>query len=532
MVSHLIRLRYRLTWNGLRRSVGSTIGAIFSALGFLYMIGMVYVAAIAAALTPASELSYAARGGIFVLAGAIALIVWIVGPIVFSATNPFTNPKNFLPFAIPNRQFIPGVIAGGVVAPTGIGTFVVFLAGAVLWGWHPAAILAGILAALLGTIMCVTAMQVFVGLLTNIISKRVVRDALQLIVLIPMMLGGFIFVGAIETIQEFWQLLPTVATWVAFTPAGFLALPWFVAQGQWGLAVLHLVVMLVYLAALVWAYDAIINRATKAAGTTGERQREQAGLGLIGRATTPMKAVWARTLLYWVKDPRYAASLVVVGVFILFGVLETTVLEIDFLSNIVKILPAIIAYMLAFSISADLSYDSTGFSLHITSGVRGVDDRLGRAFALLTWALPLVVIITVAMTFGTGSTHELAAWLGLSLGVLLVGTGLSSVMSARYIYPVPPPGASVMASPEGGMGRTMLVQTIGMAAQFILSSPVIVLAVIALVTNSSVWGIITLMVGVLYGAGLLWAGVKLGAKWYERALPETYQSIVKVSALY
>src|SRR5690625_7513330 len=91
--------------------------------------------------------------------------------------------------------------------------------------------------------------------------------------------------------------------------------------------------MLVYLAALVWAYDAIINRATKAAGTTGERQREQAGLGLIGRATTPMKAIWARTLLYWVKDPRYATSLVVVGVFILFGVLETTVLEIDFLSR-------------------------------------------------------------------------------------------------------------------------------------------------------------------------------------------------------
>ncbi|HEY4557131.1 MAG TPA: insulinase family protein, partial [Enteractinococcus sp.] len=91
---------------------------------------------------------------------------------------------------------------------------------------------------------------------------------------------------------------------------------------------------------------------------------------------------------------------------------------------------------------------------------------------------------------------------------------------------------SVMASPEGGMGRTMLVQTLGMAVQCILSSPVIILAIIALVTNSPVWGIITLMVGVLYGAGMLWAGVKLGAKWYERALPETYQSIVKVAALY
>lgn len=532
MVSHLIRLRYLLTWNGLRRSVGATIGAIFSVLGFLYMIAMAYIAAIVVAFAPVEELSYNARGAVLVLAGVVAFIIWIIGPIVFSASNPFTNPKNFLPYAIPNKQFIPGVVLGGVVAPTGIGTFVILLTGAVLWGWHPAAIVTGILAALIGTVMCVIAMQVFVGLLTNVIAKRAVRDAIQLIVLIPMMLGGFAIMGAIETIQQFWQVLPAIATWMAFTPAGFLALPWFVAQGMWGMAALHLVAMLGYLAVLVWAYDAVLNRATRAAGTTGQQQREQAGLGLVGRAKTPMQAVWARSLLYWVKDPRYSASLVVVGVFILFGILQLTVLEIDFISGFIKVLPAVIAYILAFSISADLSYDSTGFSLHITSGVRGVDDRLGRVLALLTWAVPLVIVLTVAMTFATGSTDELTAWLGLAIGLLLVGSALSAVVSARYIYPVPPPGTSVMASPEGGMGRMMVVQTLGMAAQVALSSPVIILAIIALVTNNPVWGMVTLLVGLLYGAGILWAGITLGAKWYERAQPETYQSILKVAALY
>jgi ABC-2 type transport system permease protein len=224
--------------------------------------------------------------------------------------------------------------------------------------------------------------------------------------------------------------------------------------------------------------------------------------------------------------------LVVVGVFILFGILQVTVLEIDFISGFIKVLPAVIAYILAFSISADLSYDSTGFSLHITSGVRGVDDRLGRVLALLTWAVPLVIVLTVAMTFATDSTNELTAWLGLAIGLLLVGSALSAVVSARYIYPVPPPGTSVMASPEGGMGRIMVVQTLGMAAQVALSSPVIILAIIALVTNNPVWGMVTLLVGLLYGAGILWAGITLGAKWYERAQPETYQSILKVAALY
>lgn len=157
---------------------------------------------------------------------------------------------------------------------------------------------------------------------------------------------------------------------------------------------------------------------------------------------------------------------------------------------------------------------------------------MGRVLALLTWALPLVVVVTILMTIGTGVPHQLAAWLGLSIGVLLVGTGLSAVLSARYIYPVPPPGTSLMASPEGGLGRTMLVQTVGMTAQIALSTPVIVLAIIAILTDSQFWGIATLLVGVLYGLGILWAGVRLGAKWYERSLPETYQSIVKVTALY
>src|SRR5699024_1177674 len=93
-----------------------------------------------------------------------------------------------------------------------------------------------------------------------------VRDAIQMIILIPIMLAGFIFLGAIETIQQFWELLPSIAAWVAFTPAGFLAMPAFVAQGQWGMAVLHLVVMLADIVVLLGAYTLIVNRSTAAAG--------------------------------------------------------------------------------------------------------------------------------------------------------------------------------------------------------------------------------------------------------------------------
>lgn len=264
------------------------------------------------------------------------------------------------------------MVIGGVVAPTGLATLVLLLGGAVMWGWHPAALLEGIVSAVLGTVLCVLSMQVIVGLLTNIISKRVVRDAIQLILLVPLMLAGFIMLGAIETIQQFWDLLPQVASWVAYTPAGFLAFPWLVAQSQWALAAMHLLLMLAYVALLGWVYNAIIHKATAAAGTGKERHREHAGLGLIGRANSPMKAIWARSLLYWFKDPRYAASLVVVAIFVVFGVLEVTVLDDGTFQMFTKLIPVLIAYLLGFAISADLSYDSTGFSLHITSGVRAL----------------------------------------------------------------------------------------------------------------------------------------------------------------
>src|SRR5699024_732172 len=66
-----------------------------------------------------------------------------------------SDAKNFLTFGIPNKQLVPGVVLGGIIAPTGIGTFTLLLTGAVLWGWNPASILAGIIAAVLGTAICV-----------------------------------------------------------------------------------------------------------------------------------------------------------------------------------------------------------------------------------------------------------------------------------------------------------------------------------------------------------------------------------------
>src|SRR5699024_11635708 len=114
---------------------------------------MKVVAEILISATAAAEDSYTQRSAPFVMAGVIFFIGCVVGPIVFSASNPFTDPKNFLTFGIANSQFVPGVVLGGILAPTGIGTFVLLSAGSIIWGGNFAAIVAGLLAAVIGTAM-------------------------------------------------------------------------------------------------------------------------------------------------------------------------------------------------------------------------------------------------------------------------------------------------------------------------------------------------------------------------------------------
>ena len=125
----------------------------------------------------------------------------------------------------------------------------------------------------------------------------------------------------------------------------------------------------------------------------------------------------------------------------------------------------IMAFLLAFGISADISYDNTAFALHLTTGVSGLADRAGRVLACAVFALPVTLVFAVVPFFWLGSWELLPGVLGLSLGTLLTGFGLSSVVSARYTYNVPLPGESPFKTPPGSTARMMIVQMGGMAVQ-------------------------------------------------------------------
>ena len=141
------------------------------------------------------------------------------------------------------------------------------------------------------------------------------------------------------------------------------------AAGQPGQAALKLLVSVAALAALAWAWKSLLERALVTPPYAGSGRRKGGRLGLLGvLPATPAGAVMARSLTYWFRDPRYSGSLVVIPllpVVLAFQGSQTG----DFTS--LGILAPLSAFILAWSISADVSYDNTAFALHLATGVRG-----------------------------------------------------------------------------------------------------------------------------------------------------------------
>jgi ABC-2 type transport system permease protein len=272
------------------------------------------------------------------------------------------------------------------------------------------------------------------------------------------------------------------------------------------------------LAALAWAWKSLLERALVTPPYAGSGKRKGGRLGLLGLLpASPAGAVMARSLTYWFRDPRYSGSLVVIPLLPVVLAFQGSQSG-DFTS--LGILAPLSAFILAWSISADVSYDNTAFALHLSTGVRGVADRLGRALACMAFALPVVLVFAVGYSALTGDWAGLPGQLGLSLGILFTGLGLSSVVSARYTVAVPLPGDSPFKKPPGNVGQTLAVQFGGLLVLMVLVLPQAGLLVAQVVTGNSLFGWLNLTAGTALGLGLFVAGVRLGGKWLDARGPE------------
>jgi ABC-2 type transport system permease protein len=456
---------------------------------------------------------------VVVLGGSAALLGWAIIPVVASAADMTLDPARFTTFAVPMPQLLAGLALAGLIGIPGLATTLVALATVGTWSRSVPAAAGALVGAVVGVLTCVVLSKVVTTATAGLAGSRRFKDVSAIAVLIPLVLMGPIVAGVARGIAGSAGFLADLTRVLEWTPAGAAwSLGGELAEGRYGSAALKLLIALATLAVLALCWKVLLQRALVSPPYAGTTRKKSSGLGLFGVVpATPAGAVAARSLSYWLRDPRYAGALVVVP---LLPVLLWFQASQSGFYGLLQFVGPLTAFLLAWSVSSDVSYDSTAFALHIAAGVRGVHDRLGRALACLSFALPVVLLFSVGPMFLSGDWALLPGILGLSVGMLFTGLGLSSVVSARYTMPVPLPGESPFKKPPGNVGQTLAVQFGGMAVLLVLVSPELVLVAMQLAGGSTVPGWICLVLGPLLGVALFTAGVRIGGKWLDARGPE------------
>ncbi|MEV7604771.1 transporter [Paenarthrobacter sp. NPDC089322] len=519
MVAHLLSLKWRLLLNGFKRSPLQLIGI---ALGLLYALGMLslFVGGLVALRWADADLAHT----VVVLGGAATILGWAVIPLVASAADMTLDPARFTTFAVPPRQLLAGLALAGFIGIPGVATVIAALGTVGTW-WRSVPAAAGaFVGALLAAVTCIVLSKVVTTATAGLASSRRFKDVSSIVVFVPLMLMGPMMVGIVDGVRGSVDYLHMLARTVAWTPLGAAwALGGDMERGDYGGAGLKFLIAAATIAALLLCWHVLLQKALVTPPYSGGAARKGGKPGLFGVVPpTPAGAVAARALIYWMKDPRYAGSLVVVPllpVIFYFGASQ------DGNYGLLMFLGPLTAFIMAWSICADVSYDNTAFALHLAAGVRGVDDRLGRAMACLAISLPVVLVFTVGPLFVTGDWIWLPNLLGLSIGTLFTGLGLSSVISARYNIAVPLPGDSPFKKPPGNVAQTLAVQGVGMGALALLLLPEMTLIAMQLWGGNPGAGWINLAAGPVLGVALFAAGVRLGGRWLDARGPEMFAQL-------
>lgn len=515
MVAALVRLRLLVLRNTLRRQTAQLVAVVIGAIYGLFVLVAVVIGLFLLDLAPVSVVRT-----VVVLVGAIVVLGWTILPLVATGIDETLEPSRLAVYPIPLGQLMTGMFLGGVLGVPGIVTTIAALATAGSWLHAPGIAVVALVSGVVGTATCVVASRAAAAVGTGLSSGRRFREARGILVLIPLLLAGPIVLGLTDLIAHLHASFGTAAEVVSWTPVGAVwAIPSSVALGDTAGAIARVGIALATLALLVLLWRWGLARAlVTSAASSGPRTHTAGRTGFFRLVPgTAAGAVAARSLTYWLRDPRYQRQLVLVP---LLPVLLGFYGSLTHTSFYVLALGPAAGFFLALAIASDLSYDGSAFTLHLAEGVRGRDDRAGRAGALLVFGLPVVVLFTIGSTVFTGSFAATPQILGLALGLLGSAVGVASVASAVIVLPVPAPGDSPFRSRSGANLTGSLQMLAVWAVVAVLCIPEIGLLVAAGLTGSAVLGWVTLVVGVVLGAVFLMVGVRLGGRLLDRRAPE------------
>ena len=514
MVARLFRLRIALAGGVFRGSFARGLRAAFLLL-------LSFAAAIAAAYAPTllfepGELRIAFDLVLGVLALSVALLVPF-----------FDNRRNLVP-----RQFAQYPVRSGslsfalVISTVASWPFLVLLAWLVTLGvtrpeWHSVGWIAPLVLVLIAVSMLV-GVRLSSGVSQLLMGGRYAGGL--------RFLGGLLGVASLplfifaitETVRsESNSLLFDAAGPFAWTPfgAGFAAIAE-VNAGNMETGALRLAVLggaaIVGLLLWILVVHISVRRVERPLDVSSARQ----GLGWFERfAARPSQVIAARQVTYWIRDPRYRVALLALPVAPIAILIAFLVAGAE--PRLVAAIPLpILLLLLGWSQHNDIAMDSTAIWEHVASGVRGWADRMGRLAPVLILGVPLAVIGSSLTATFMGDWRILPAIVGMNLGVLFVATGVASTFSALMPYPATRPGDSPFVQPQWSGSGSGMSQTLSMLAALTFAVPPVWLAVLAINDVSFIENVWALVFGVGYGLMVLFGGVWVGGRIFDKQGPE------------
>jgi ABC-2 type transport system permease protein len=515
VVEQLLRLKLRLLGNSFRQSPWRIVGLVLG-LGSALAVSIVAFGSLVGARLLAPDVA-AQPVEVF---GAVLVFGFVVVPLVFGVDDVL-DPRRFSLYGIPTSRLATSLAISALVGIPAIALIIIAIGQIVTWSRGPLPVLLAVLGVPVIVATCLLCSRVSTGVAAFLLSSRRTRDSAGLLAFVLLAVFAAVFIVFLNTDwqQHALSILRTIARVVSWTPFGAVwAAPADAAAGDIGLALIRELIALVFLGLLWLAWRALVKYMMVSQPRSAEA-RSYHGLGLFRVLPVSSSSVIAeRSFTYWIRDARYHASLLVIPVIPFVFMVPLLVIGVP--GNILALLPVpIMALFLGWSVHNDTAYDHTAIWLHIASGTTGRADRIGRVVPPLIVGVPLLVVASIICAPLYGDEGILPALLGVGLGLLFTGLGLSSVGSAQFPYPAVRPGDSPFAAPQSVATASSLIQGLSFFVTIALTSPAFYFAALALFIPSY-WAWASLAAGLVLGAFFLWLGITWGGRIFDRRSPE------------
>ncbi|NEE00067.1 hypothetical protein [Phytoactinopolyspora halotolerans] len=578
-----VALKLRLIGNSLKGSNARLVAGLIGAAAGVGAIGTGIYVTVQLRHADAADARLA-----LILGGSLVVLAWFVLPVLIFGIDESIDPRRFILLPLPRRALLAGMLAAGFVGIPAAATLTVSLATLVTWARGILPVLYALPAAALTALLCVVASRTVTTALAGAFRSRRMRDLVSMagmLVVVAALALQLSFTSMAQLASR--DTMETIGDVLAWTPLGATwAAPYDAATGSAALGLARLLVAAATVGAMVAVWERTLRSSLENGGSparTGRRASRKLGdaapakpapadpapadpapgdvapvggvsltsqvspadqvssgarvpgpaarrrltpawAGIVLRDTVT-GAVAARVLHLWWRDPRQRVSLLIVPL-LLFALIIGPV-AFDLRNEALVLAVPGVGTLIGLLMLNHTAFDGTALWSHLAVALPGQVDRAGRALGTAVWAIPVIVLASIALCAVIGRPDLVPAAIGSSVSTVLVGLAFGSVSSVVIAFPAPPASANPFTTPSGGNVVVVLQQFAGGLIVGMLSLPVYVVLGLATWWRLEL-GWVLLVLGPAYGLVLLHVGNRLGGRYLDRNGPELLRRITPV----